>query len=143
MKDSEITQDLSTPVAYRYYVRHLGRRRSPRSWELGLPAFEYGAEVVDAWTGDVMTVHWAASAQLASLVAETKCAEGNAPAVALKFASKLGLFIDRALEEYEREGDILEDVGIILEWHLGILRGLKREPLEQAHLHVPAPEFNR
>lgn len=150
--NGETTQDLSPRLseAYRFVVRYLGARRG--QYIGGGPlrpqhTSEYGTEVVDTWTGDVMTVHWAASAQLASLVAETQCAERNAPAVALTFASKLAIYMDRAREEAAEddhsEGDVLEDVELILEWHIGHLRGLTREPLDLHRMRIPAPEFNR
>ena len=92
-----------------------------------------------------MSVHWAGSADLASLVAETQCAERNAPETALTFASKLALFIDRSRDRAGDgevdEGDILEDAEFILEWHIGHLRGVKVEPLDQTRLHTQAPEF--
>lgn len=138
--NGEITQDLSPRLSepYRYVVRHIGsRRQSPADY---LP--EYGTECVDTWTGDVMTVHWAGSAQLSSLVAETQCAERNGAATAITFPSKLALFVSRARDAGSNPGDILEDVDKILEWHLGRVRGLTQEPLDVDHLFTPAPEFN-
>lgn len=143
MTDQETAPQLSE--AYRYVVRFIGNR--PADPHNGSPLAygekEYGTEVVDSWTGDVMTVHWALSAQLSSLVAETQCAERNAPATAITFPSKLALFVGRARDEEFNPGDILEDVDRILEWHLGRVRGLKVEPLDQTSMYVQAPEFNR
>jgi len=143
MTDQEITQDLSgylTPSeTYRYIVRHIGSRRTT----IGDFLPEYGTECVDSWTGDVMTVHWALSAELSSLVAETQCAERNGAATAITFPSKLALFIDRANNSEDHSpGEVLEDVGRILEWHLGRVRGLTVEPLNQTALYHQAPEFN-
>lgn len=146
MTDQEITQDLSLSSAYRYIVRQTGDR--PADPMNGSPLArgerEYGAEVVDSWTGDVMTIHWALSKDIASLVAETQCGERNAAATAITFPSKLALFIDRARDsEDHTEAEVLEDVSKILEWHLGRLRGISREPLNQTGLYHQAPEFNQ
>jgi hypothetical protein len=138
--NGETTQDLSPRLSetYRYVVRHIGsRRKSPADY---MP--EFGTECVDSWTGDVMSVHWALSAELSSLVAETQCAERNAPVVALTFASKLALWLARGRDAEINPGDLCEDVDRILEWHLGRLRGLNQEPLAQARMFYPAPEFN-
>jgi hypothetical protein len=146
MTDGEITQELPDLTnKYRYRVRPIGERIVPGSIPgVGLPSpREYGSEVFDSWTGDVMTVHWAGSPDLAALVAETQASERNAPAVALEFASKLALFTTRARSERMPAGEILEDVDTILEWHLGMLRGVKTEPLNMTALYVQAPEFNR
>lgn len=144
MTDQEITQDLSLSGTYRYIVRQTGDR--PADPMNGSPLArgerEYGAEVVDSWTGDVMTIHWALSKDIASLVAETQCGERNAAATAITFPSKLALFVDRARDAETNPGGILEDVSRILEWHLGRLRGITREPLNQTRLYVQAPEFN-
>jgi hypothetical protein len=140
MTSTEDTQDLSGRLSdqYRYIVRHIGsRRKSPADY---MP--EFGTEVVDSWTGDVMTVHWALSAELSSLVAETQCAERNGAATAITFPSKLALFVGRARDAETNPGDILEDVDRILEWHLSHVRGLSQEPLDQTRLYVQAPEFN-
>lgn len=142
MTDQETAPQLSE--AYRYVVRFIGSRKGTGPNGPGTYISEYGTEVVDSWTGDVMTVHWALSAQLSSLVAETQCAERNAPATAITFPSKLALFIDRARDsEDHTEGEVLEDVDRILAWHLGRVRGLKVEPLDQTTLYHQAPEFNR
>jgi hypothetical protein len=144
MTSTEDTQDLTLSEAYRYVVRHIGSRPGPAPGWGEAHGKEYGAEVVDSWTGDVMTVHWAASAQLSSLVAETQCAERNGPATAITFPSKLALFIGRA-STYgpESAGEVLEDVDYIVKWHLGRVRGLTREPLDVTKLYTPAPEFNQ
>lgn len=139
---------MSLSNAYRYIVRATGDRPADPMND-SPPARgerEYGVECVDSWTGDVMSVHWALSKDIASLAAETQCGERNAAATAIAFPSKLALFVDRsrdlAGEGTVNEGDILEDVERILEWHLGRLRGVTREPLDQTHLYVQAPEFN-
>lgn len=148
--NGETTQDLtphySPSETYRYVVGYLGARRGDYIGGGPLaPRYtaEYGTEVRDTWTGDVMSVHWAASAELASLVAETQCGERNAAATAITFPSKLALFVSRARDAETNPGDILEDVDRILEWHLKRLRGLSQEPLDQTRLYVQAPEFNR
>lgn len=150
MTSTEDTQDLTPALvpseSYRYVVGYLGSRHVTPATTFRYED-EYGTEVRDTWTGDVMTTHWAATAELASLVAETQCAERNAPAIALTFASKLALYMDRArevaAEEDHSEGDVLEDVDRILVWHLKRLRGLSQEPLDQTQLRIQAPEFNR
>lgn len=139
MSDQEKTVEIRTErVTPRYIVRSLGRRTHGFHH-----AEEFGAEVVDAWTGDVMTVHWAASAELASLVVEAECAQRNAPMMALEFASKLALHMDRAREVGTDAGSLLEDIGRILDWHIRQLGGLTREPLDVDALYCPAPDFNR
>lgn len=144
--NGETTQDLSDNLSnsYRYVVRYIGSRRGTfLSGPAGKYVPEFGTEVVDSWTGDVMTVHWAGSAELSSLVAETRCGELNAPATAITFPSKLSLFIGRANgSEDHTAGEVLEDAQRILEWHLGRLRGLSTEPLDQTKLYHQAPEFN-
>ncbi len=140
--NSEVTQDLNISEDYRYIVRPIGSRHVSPSTTFRYED-EYGTDCVDSWTGDVVSVHWAATEKLSSLVAETRCAELNAPATAITFPSKLLVFVDRAQDEEESPGDILEDVATITEWHLGRLRGLVREPLNQARLYIPAPEFKQ
>jgi hypothetical protein len=144
MSDNQTTQPLSTPTDYRYITRAIGSRKGPLGWPTET---EHGAECVDSWTGDVMSVHWAATPDLASLVAETQCAERNGPMVALTFASKLALYIDRAREvaagDDHFEGDVLEDVERVLEWHIRHLRGVSQEALDVDLMRIPAPEFNR
>jgi hypothetical protein len=147
MTDQDITQELPDLTnKYRYRVRPIGSRRADY---IGGPVsnprytMEYGAEVWDSWTGDVMTVHWAGSADTAALVAETQAAERNAPAVALEFVSKLALHIDHTINNEGNPGDLVEDLASILEWHIGMLRGIKTEPLAVERLYFQAPEFNR
>jgi hypothetical protein len=143
----DITQPIPTlNETYRYIVRKIGQRRG--AYIGGGPltpnyATEYGSEVADTWTGDVMSVHWAASEELASLVAETQCAERNAPTAALTFASKLALWLARGRDEEVNPGDLCEDMDRILEWHIGRLRGLVHTDLPVERLFFPAPEFNR
>jgi hypothetical protein len=140
--NGETTQDLgqyAPSTNYRYVVRHIGTRRANTAQFMP----EYGTECVDSWTGNVMTIHWAGSAELSSLVAETQCAERNAPATSITFPSKLALFIARAnASEDHTPGEVLEDVAKILEWHLGRVRGLMVEPLDVTKLYHQAPEFN-
>lgn len=134
--DSTATEEAEMiSTNYRYAVRAIGPRRAFPGGS------EHGAEVVDTRTGDVMTVHWAASPHLASVLAEYVCAQRNAPETASAFPSKLALFVDRARDGEYNPGDILEDVSRILEWHLGRIRGIRSEPLSQEHLYVQAPEF--
>src|SRR4051812_1422570 len=148
MTDQEITQDLTLSSTYRYIVRQTGDR--PADPMNGSPLArgerEYGVECVDSWTGDVMSVHWALSKDIASLVAETQCGERNAAATAITFPSKLALFVDRPGDRggggTGDGGDTLEEVERILEWHLGRPRGVPRNPLDKTRLHVQAPEFN-
>lgn len=128
----------------RYYVRPLGERGG-RYTPVGHQVIgqEHGAAVVDSWTGDTMTEHWAASPELASLVAETQASERNAPMMALEFVSKLAIWLDNIDPDAHTPGEVMEDTAKILEWHIGQLRGLVRTPLDAERLYHPADEFNR
>jgi hypothetical protein len=118
---------------YRHEVRYQGEARDHISDFM--PKHEWA--VVDSWTGDVISEHKADGKETAALVAETRCAEMNAPAVALEFASRLALHLERARNEEEANpGDLCEDLDKILEWHLAALRGRTREFLDQDRLHV-------
>lgn len=123
---------------YRFYVQHIGSR--------GILAGnrESGAEVVDSWTGDPVSVHWTkGGADNASMLAETKCAELNSPGACLDFAQRMGIYLDRNRDAGANTVHLIEDVDRILEWHIKRLRGLGRESIDQTKLHYQAPEFNR
>lgn len=121
---------------YRYFVQHIGSR--------GILAGnrESGAEVVDSFTGNPVSVFWTkGGADAASTLAETKCAELNGPDAGLDFAQRFGMFLDRHQGEIIDPRALLEDMDRILEWHIKRLRGLSREPLDQTRLHYQATEF--